>query len=126
MGGAWSAPMLICSSNTSTTNSPNKKQRNPQTRSRREGGAPKAPGGGLKQRISQPDFVVNIILLIGRIVKRNLGLHAIFLWKSGWSSHRAAGPSEWGVLPAGAGGAPAGSGVRSVCLFTLKITSNVT
>src|SRR5260370_27892568 len=29
------------------------------------------------------------------------------------------------VPPAGAGGAPAGFGVRSVCLFKLKITSNV-
>jgi len=33
-------------------------------------------------RKSQPDFLVNIMLLIGRFVKRNLGLFVLFLWKT--------------------------------------------
>lgn len=40
-----------------------------------------SPGRDLEAVRIQPDFLVNIILLIGRIVKRNLRLPAVFLWK---------------------------------------------
>jgi hypothetical protein len=61
------------------------------------------PGRGLEGAWIQPDFLVNIILLIGRIVNRNLRLPDVFLWKSTWSSY-GLGALLVGVLPAGAGG----------------------
>src|SRR6267378_2488280 len=101
MGGASWAPIRICSSSTSTTNSPNKNPGKPPTRSRRERGS-WALGRSLEGARTQADFVVNIMLLIGRIVKRNLRLLAAFLWNSGCTL-QGLRPSG-GVLPAGAGG----------------------
>jgi hypothetical protein len=51
----------------------------------------------------QPDLLVNIILLIGRIVKRNFRLLRVSLWKSRWPL-LGAQALPGGVLPAGAGG----------------------
>src|SRR6266850_4586271 len=126
MGGASWAPIRICSSSTSTTNSPNKNPGKPPTRSRRERGS-WALGRSLEGARTQADFVVNIMLLIGRIVKRNLRLLAAFLWNSGCTL-QGLRPSG-GVLPAGAGGSPAGSGIGrhfvetpEVCLVGLQAT----
>src|SRR6266850_5676634 len=101
MGGASWAPIRICSSSTSTTNSPNKNPGKPPTRSRRERGS-WVLGRSLEGARTQADFAVNIMLLIGRIVKRNLRLLAAFLWNSGCTL-QGLRPSG-GVLPAGAGG----------------------
>src|SRR6266850_4326644 len=113
MGGASWAPIRICSSSTSTTNSPNKNRGKRRTRSRREGERERgregerergswALGRSPEGARTQADFVVNIIQLIGRIVKRNLRLLAAFLWNSGCTL-QGLRPSG-GVLPAGAGG----------------------
>src|SRR6267142_393416 len=113
MGGASWAPIRICSSSTSTTNSPNKNPGKRPTRSRREGERERgregerergswALGRSPEGARTQADFVVNIIQLIGRIVKRNLRLLAAFLWNSGCTL-QGLRPSG-GVLPAGAGG----------------------
>src|SRR6266481_2685660 len=85
MGGVLWAQIPVCSSNTSNTNSRNNRQGKPPTRSSRRGRSWGLASPGLKLAFTQADFLVNIILLIGRIVKRNLRPLRGFLWKSGWS-----------------------------------------
>src|SRR5437762_8656618 len=70
MAGAWWAPTRIYSSSTSTTNSP-KKLEKPQRRSKRGRRLESVQPKLTNPHVFQTDSLVNIILLIGRDVKRN-------------------------------------------------------
>jgi len=62
---------------------------------------------------TQPDFLVNIILLIGRTVRRNLSPSLGLSRGIGLSLIRGMRTSPWRASPAGAVGEPAGlAGVR--------------
>ena len=66
---------------------------------------------GLKLAFIQADFLVNIILLIGRTVKRNLRFSSGFSVEIGLVLYAGTNPLSGCSLlffPAGAGGAPAG------------------
>src|SRR6266446_4609013 len=115
---SW-ARMHTSSSSTSTTNSRGKTKGRRQRRSKRAGPG-KRPGRSHAQGCkSQLEFIVNIILLIRRDVKRNLRPCSTFLWKNLLGPPRGDKPygtvswwCEGVILPAGAGGAPAGSAIR--------------
>ena len=97
MAGAWWARMQTSSSSTSSTNSRGKTKGKRQRRRSNRSGPGKRPGRSLAQGCeSQPDFLVNIILLIRRDVKRNLEPPLTFLWKSAGA---AQGLDAWERAP---------------------------